>query len=199
MTSNLAAALSAFAAGIVLQNVILARAFCTDDLLRSTRTYGAMLRMGYSTGVVTMISMLAAWCAHLLFNILPTLSNWRWLIYFFCVILGTVIYHMLPGRFKMSAPIPGESLHLTYTAICSMAYGIVLITMANYTSFLQALLYALGCCIGMVAAQMLIHAGHERIGLSLVPKSFTGMPILLIYIGILSLAIYGLIGHQLPT
>ena len=33
--------------------------------------------------------------------------------------------------------------------------------------------------------------------MSKVPRAFRGLPILLIYIGILSLALYGLLGHPL--
>jgi electron transport complex protein RnfA len=46
---------------------------------------------------------------------------------------------------------------------------------------------------------VLIGAGMERIALCRVPKAFRGLPVLLIYLGLLSLAFYGLIGHQLPT
>ena len=88
---------------------------------------------------------------------------------------------------------------LVYTALNGAAYGIVVLSMANYADPLQAIVYAFGCCFGLTAAQLLIHAGHERISLSAVPRPFAGLPVLLIYIGILSLAIYGLVGHQLPT
>ena len=59
--------------------------------------------------------------------------------------------------------------------------------------------FAFGSGAGYTLALLLISEGRKRIALSDVPRAFRGLPVALIYIGILSLAIYGLIGHQLPT
>ena len=39
--------------------------------------------------------------------------------------------------------------------------------------------------------------GHRKIDRRSVPASFRGMPVMLIYIGILALAVYGFTGHGL--
>ena len=48
-------------------------------------------------------------------------------------------------------------------------------------------------------AVIIVGYGLTRLEYCRVPKIFRGVPIALIYLGLLSLAFYGLIGHQLPT
>ena len=61
------------------------------------------------------------------------------------------------------------------------------------------LLYALGSGIGYILALLLLLSTKKRLELSPVPKSFQGIPILLLFIGLVSLAIYGLLGYSLAS
>jgi len=64
--------------------------------------------------------------------------------------------------------------------------------------FLTSLAYSIGIGIGYTAAILIIYYAGKRLAMSPIPRSFRGVPILLIYLGLLSLAIHGLIGHALP-
>lgn len=87
---------------------------------------------------------------------------------------------------------------LTVAAFNSAVFGsLLLAAMQNYT-LLNTLGYGLGTGIGLSLAMLLVWIGQRSMALCNVPRAFTGLPISLIYIGVLSLAIYGLIGHQLP-
>lgn len=77
--------------------------------------------------------------------------------------------------------------------------GAIVIGFSGDASFVKAIGFTFGSGIGYTIAMLMVYEGRRRIALSDVPKSFRGMPSLLLYIGIVSLAIYGLIGHQLPT
>ena len=57
--------------------------------------------------------------------------------------------------------------------------------------------YFIGTGLGVMLALELFEVGSQNIAMSKVPRAFRGLPILLIYIGILSLALYGLLGHPL--
>jgi len=195
----LTAALSALAAGIVLQNVVLARALCTDDPLHFTRTYRGVLRLGSATLLVTLMATLFSAGLRRVFVRFSLWAILRWPLCFLCVAAAFFLLKRLP-LFRVGGQFARESEpFLLYVAFNGVAYAIVLLSLTNYALAWQAMVYAFGCCVGLTFAQMLIHAGRERLSLSLVPRSFAGLPILLLYIGILSLAIYGLIGHQLPT
>lgn len=60
----------------------------------------------------------------------------------------------------------------------------------------QSLAYGLGVAVGYLVAVELIFVVRARIAFSPVPRPFQGLPISLIYIGLVSLALFGLLGHQ---
>ena len=75
-----------------------------------------------------------------------------------------------------------------------------MILAANLQNSLSSTLgYGIGTGIGYMLALLLIYFGRRRLELIALPRAFKGLPILLLYIGLISLAVYGMIGHQLPT
>ena len=72
---------------------------------------------------------------------------------------------------------------------------------ANAQSFgtVQTVGYAVGSGAGYTAAVLIIYFARVRLSQSPVPRAFRGLPVLLVYMGLISLALYGLIGQILPT
>lgn len=59
----------------------------------------------------------------------------------------------------------------------------------------RGIAYALGTGAGYTFALLVIFYAKKRLHMSPIPKSLRGAPILLIYLGLLSLAIYGMLGY----
>lgn len=57
--------------------------------------------------------------------------------------------------------------------------------------------FGLGTGIGFIIASYFLSIVYDRLFSEDVPESFRGYPLILIYIGILSMAFYGFLGHQL--
>ena len=81
----------------------------------------------------------------------------------------------------------------------SAVFGAVLIVTRRMYSPLDSLFYGLGGAIGYTVAMLFIRRQRHQTRILRVPNAFKGLPITLIYIGIISLALYGLIGHQLTA
>ena len=64
----------------------------------------------------------------------------------------------------------------------------------NYT-ILQCFAFSLGSGLGYVFAVYIVREGRRRLRSKAVPSIFQGLPSSMIYIGVLSLAIYALVGH----
>lgn len=77
--------------------------------------------------------------------------------------------------------------------------GSLLIPANQRFDIAKTLGYGLGMSAGFVLAVLIIGYGIKRLETKKVPKVFRVLPIMLIYLGLLSLAFYGLTGHQLPT
>lgn len=87
---------------------------------------------------------------------------------------------------------------LTSASINSAIVGTIILTTTRGFNFWETLGFAVGSSIGYFLAMILIGEGNRKIRHDLVPEHFRGLPITLIYISVLTLAIYGLVGHALP-
>lgn len=81
----------------------------------------------------------------------------------------------------------------------SAAFGAVLIVTRRLYTPIDAVFYGLGGAIGYMIAMLFLRRQRHQTKMLRVPNAFKGLPITLIYLGIISLALYGLIGHQLTA
>lgn len=96
---------------------------------------------------------------------------------------------------KFFAGLRGDLAMATFN--CAVLGPALLASQSSFT-FPKALGFGLGSGIGYLGAVLLVGQVRQRLELCDVPKAFRGFPITLVYIGLLSLALYGLIGHRLP-
>ncbi|MBP1554296.1 MAG: hypothetical protein J6J58_03995 [Oscillospiraceae bacterium] len=86
---------------------------------------------------------------------------------------------------------------VTSASINSAIVGTVILTVYQGLDFGESIAFALGSSVGYFLAIILISEGERKIAHDRVPEAFRGLPITLIYISILALGIYGLIGHMI--
>lgn len=109
---------------------------------------------------------------------------------FFVVLLAVVVCFRVRGAREIVSVLPMATFN---TCILGT---LLLSTIQNFT-LTQTLGFALGSGAGYVMAVQLVREAQERLQSDAVPATFRGLPITLLYIGILALAIYGFTGHML--
>lgn len=179
----------------VTENLLFARALGVDHILERTKSYRAIIRLGAMTCVVSFLGGILAWVFKFALKGYSWWPIFRGLSVLLSISMAYFLITVIIGTRKVKA---AQSLPVV-AAFNGASFGAVLIAILSKDTLLQTIAYCLGCSAGLTIAMMLVHSGRERLELCKVPKSFNGLPITMIYIGILSLAIYGLIGHQLPT
>ena len=107
-------------------------------------------------------------------------------VYFF-------IKKVLPNEFE------NIGMNLGAAVFNCASLGGLLVPAGERLDLLSTLGYGIGMGLGFGLAVVIVGYGLLRLEYCRVPKIFRGVPIALIYLGLLSLAFYGLIGHQLPT
>ena len=85
---------------------------------------------------------------------------------------------------------------LPLAAVNSGVLGTVLVERTQSFTLEQSLGFGLGSGLGYLLAVMLVTEAGLRLRSEAIPKAFRGLPINLIYIGVLALAIYGFTGHS---
>lgn len=179
----------------IIENLLFARALGVDHLLDRSRSYRYIFRFGIMVMLVAVLSGMLAWGCESLLRGYSWWSVMRGMVVLLCVCTVYLLLAALLGKRKVRS---GESMQVV-AAFNGAAFGAVLLALNNRSSFGLTVAYCLGCSVGLTISLLLVHSGRERLELSQVPRAFSGLPVIMVYLGILSLAIYGLIGHQLPT
>ncbi len=187
-----------FLSAIVVENVVFARGLGTSNLMGMTGDAKGILDFGVLVTQVTVLSAVLSWFCNLLISTSPYKTYIKNITFLFCI---TIAYLAIRTIYRLYLPNQFEKIEklLPTAAFNGAVLGSILLAASQRYTLLKTIGYAFGSAIGFDIALLLVFSGRERMGISNVPRSFKGQPVLLIYIGILSLAIYGLIGHQLPT
>jgi Na+-transporting NADH:ubiquinone oxidoreductase subunit E/electron transport complex protein RnfA len=85
---------------------------------------------------------------------------------------------------------------LPVAALNSCVLGTALVAQTQSFTLPQAAGFGLGSGLGYILAVMLVTEAQHRLRSRAIPRAFRGLPITLIYIGVLALAIYGFTGHS---
>ena len=122
------------------------------------------------------------------------MSALRPVVYLTCGVVAMAVtwllLGLLPRRLRHSCR---SQLSL---ATCSTAVlGTMLVCANQNYTILQCIAFSLGSGLGYVFAVYIVREGRRRLRSKAVPSIFQGLPSSMIYIGVLSLAIYALVGH----
>ena len=198
LTSFFTAALAA----IFIENTIFTRALGTSRLVAVVKSPKTMLKFGTMLTTITTVAGFLSWAVNLALAKLSfklyfePLVNVLILIFVF-VVASLVLFFAFPKTYRKMSEI------LLLSVFNCASLGAILLPAHNSLLSVEASLptwvgFSFGTGVAFFLASLLVFEGTRKLKESHVPVPFRGFPATLIYIGILSLAFYGLIGHELP-
>lgn len=198
MLESIIAFISITVTAIVVENAIFSRALATSKTLLLVRSRKELMLFGGSVTVMTTLSSVLSWAANNATRQLGWNLQLRAVAFLCCI---CVVYQIICAILVVKAPKEYEYIKetLSLSALNSAVFGSLIISAMQNYSLTGTIGYGLGTGIGLTISLILVYVGRQNLTMSNIPKAFKGLPITLVYIGILSLAIYGLIGHQLPS
>ena len=116
----------------------------------------------------------------------------RPLVFLNCSLIAMGIVWLLLGLFPKSRDACREQLPGATFNCCVL--GTLLVAASQNYNLLQSIGFGFGSGVGYLVAVLVVDEGRRRLRSKDIPHIFRGLPSVLIYIGILSLAIYGLVG-----
>ena len=108
----------------------------------------------------------------------------------FAVVLGLVLLIFKSAAKDIVAVLPMATFN---TAVL----GVMLLTATQGFTWAQTMGFAFGSGVGYTLAVVVVTESQRKLRSRAVPAAFKGLPITLIYISILTLAIYAFTGHRL--
>ena len=126
---------------------------------------------------------------------LPNRAQLRPVVYLACIAVGCLVELVVLKLAK--GPRSGQLIRiLPIAAVNSGVLGTVLVERTQSFTLEQSIGFGLGSGLGYLLAVMLVTEAQNRLRSRAIPEAFRGLPITLIYIGVLALAIYGFTGHS---
>lgn len=183
----------------ISENIVLSRGFEHGMHNKERRTVEQVLRVG---AVATLLTTVAGGCGWLgrwmADNLLGLLSWTRPAMYIAVYAVAVIVVMVLLNVFRSAL---GNSAGKLATRL---VYGFVplgtLFVVGNASMSVPAsLVYGFGAGVGFLLTALLLHSLQERLEHSDVPAVFSGMPVTLLTLGMLSLAFFGLLGHPLAA
>ncbi|MBP0979861.1 MAG: hypothetical protein J6C55_04400 [Oscillospiraceae bacterium] len=183
---------------IFIENALFMRALGTRRMLVLINKPKKLYYFGLFIILINVIHTSFVWFFNFLFNQYKFYYLLIPLIFILCMSLAyTLIYMILKVFFK---DFLDKNLNLLISSTFNtLIFGTLLLNFSHSYKLTESLIFGIGSQIGFMMSTLLVIEGNRRLQISKVPKAFKGLPITLIYIGILSLAFYGLVGHMLPS
>lgn len=126
---------------------------------------------------------------------LPNRAQLRPVVYLACIAV-VCLFELLVLKLA-KGPRSGQLIRiLPIAAVNSGVLGTVLVERTQSFTLEQSIGFGLGSGLGYLLAVMLVTEAQNRLRSRAIPEAFRGLPITLIYIGVLALAIYGFTGHS---
>ncbi len=183
---------------IFVENALFMRALGTRRMLVLIKKPNKLFYFSCFIMLGTVVHTIFIWA----FNMWFRNYNFYYLIipciFILCMSITYIsIYIILNKFFKEFL---NRNLNLIISSIFNtLIFGTLLLNFSHNYKLIESLIFGVGAQIGFMIATLLVIEGNRRLQISKVPNNFKGLPITLIYIGILSLAFYGLVGHMLPS
>ena len=187
--------ISAALISIFVQNMVLERALGANVLLYASRKKEHVLGFAAAIAYVTTVSAPLIWLFDTLLGesgyyrvIMPLLYVLTIAVIY--IVTLVVIWRFFPKLFKSLK----KYVHLSVFN-CSVIGALFLCSQQGNDIF-GYLGYGIGTGIGFLVAAYLLYAASARLNSPLIPAAFRGYPIMIVYVGILSLALYAFTGYS---
>lgn len=187
--------ISASLVAIFVQNSIFERALGINVLLYASRKRENLLGFFIAITYVTTISSAIIWNFDRLFEqneyyyiFMPIL--YVAVVSIVYVVSLIVIWRFFPKLFKALK----KYVHLSVFN-CSVI-GALFLSSQQGESIFSYIGYGFGTGIGFLLAAYLLYIAVKRLNSPLVPAAFRGFPVMIVYVGILSLALYAFAGYS---
>jgi len=179
---------------VFVQNAILDRAFGSNVAIYASRKNGTVI--GFSVGI-TVMSTIASLISYFADSLLLPSQYGRLFMPLIYVTIISVLY--LAGLFLMWRVFPDFFKRIkkyVHLAVFNCTVIGALLLNSNYGSDIWSYIgYGFGTGIGFFLACFLLNIAREKLDSDRIPKAFRGYPVMLVYIGVVSLAFYALAGY----
>ncbi|MBE6901185.1 MAG: hypothetical protein E7478_01790 [Ruminococcaceae bacterium] len=190
----LSAIISAAMVSIFVQNAIFERAFGSNVAIYASRKENHV--SGFTIGITAMTTVASIISYYLDGIVLPYKYGWLFMPLIYVAVISLLYIAALLFLWRVFPKLFGRIRKYAHLTIFNCTVIGALFLNSNYGNDIWSYIgYGFGTGIGFFLAALMLNIAHEKLDSDKIPKAFRGYPIMLIYIGIISLAFYALVGY----
>ena len=179
---------------VFVQNAIFDRAFGSNVVIYASRKNSTVI--GFTLGITAMTTIASIISFFVDSALLNTQFGWLFMPLIYAAIIGAIYVLALFLFWKVFPKIFRRMRKYVHLAIFNCTVIGALFLNSNYGSDLPSYIgYGFGTGIGFFLACFLLNVAREKLDSDKIPRVFRGYPIMLVYIGVVSLAFYALAGY----
>lgn len=179
---------------VFVQNAIFDRAFGSNVVIYASRKNSTVI--GFTIGITAMTTIASAFSYLADRLLLPTKFGWLFMPLIYVAIISILYVSALLLMWRVFPRLFRKIRKYVHLAVFNCTVIGALFLNSSYGSdFWSYIGYGFGTGIGFFLACFLLNVARDKLDSDKIPKVFRGYPIMLVYIGIVSLAFYALAGY----
>lgn len=181
---------------LVLENAVFTRAMDITSILLLPSGKRKIWQFGL---ILTGVTTLAALIAGIINPFVGKMENVQYIRPVLYIAILAVLYGIvcLILQFRKKEWLSGQLGVLTMAFFNCATYGAMALTASSSFNWLESAVCGLGVGLSFLLASYLMKQGRRCLSICNIPKAFRGLPAELVYVGLISLSLYGLLGHPL--
>ena len=185
--------LSIFIKSMLVDNVVFIQYLAICPFIGMTSETGKAAGMGLATTFVIVLATAVTWPVYKLVLVPFGLEFLQTLL--FILVIASLV-QLVEFYLKKSAPglYSSMGIYLSLITTNCAVLGVTINCINKNLGYGQSIIYALGSAAGFLFAMVIMSGVRARLKIARVPKAFSGIPILYVAAGLLSLAFLGFKG-----
>lgn len=185
--------LSIFIKSMIVDNVVFIQYLAICPFIGMTSDTSKATGMGIATTFVIILATAVTWPLYK-FVLVPLHLEFLRTLFFILVIASLV--QLVEFYLKKSSPALYSSMGVYLALITTncAVLGVTIKCIDKGLDYKQSLVYALGAALGFLMSMVIMSGVRSRLKTAKLPKAFSGIPILYVAAGLLSLAFLGFSG-----
>ncbi len=185
--------LSIFIKAAIIDNVVLIQYLAICPFIGMTSDTQKASGMGLATTFVIVLATAVTWPLYT-YVLVPLHLEFLQTLFFILVIASLV--QLVEFYLKKSAPALYSSMGVYLALITTncAVLGVTIKCISKNYNYGESLVYALGTALGFLLSMVIMSGVRTKLKSAKVPKAFSGVPILYVAAGLLSLAFLGFSG-----
>ena len=180
---------------IFAENIIFSRGIGVSSMFAASKNKSELFGFGVIITFITTVSSIIAYFIGLKPG--ENDSSYIYMPLIYVLIIGVVYIITLLVVWRVAHKLFLEIKKFVHLSAFNCAVlGALFIHYYTKSTLLEYIGFGLGTGIGFILATYLLSIGYKKLNSNAIPDAFKGFPVMMIYVGILSMAFYGISGYS---